>query len=140
MSFQKAYIYRRIVKAKLFIDANYDRSINLDQVAGEAYFSKFHFIRLFKKIYGDTPHQYLIRTRIEKAKELLDGPVSIAEACIAVGFESQGSFTALFKQYVGSTPTAYQSQRRARKLQLSQSPIQFIPNCFSNAFGWNEGR
>jgi AraC-like DNA-binding protein len=71
MSSQKIYLYKRIVQAKLFIDANFAGDIDLDNIADEAYFSKFHFIRLFKSIYGKTPHQYLISVRIEKAKEFL---------------------------------------------------------------------
>ena len=69
--YPKVYLYRRIVQAKLFIDNNYAENIDLDNISDEAYFSKFHFIRLFKNIYGKTPHQYLIFVRIEKAIELL---------------------------------------------------------------------
>ncbi len=69
--YPKAYLYRRIVQAKLFIDSNYTDNIDLDNISDEAYFSKFHFTRLFKKIYGRTPHQYLTFVRIEKAMLLL---------------------------------------------------------------------
>lgn len=62
----KIYLYRRIVLAKLFIDEHYAEDIDLDAIAGEASFSKFHFIRLFKMAYGKTPHQYLTRVRIEQ--------------------------------------------------------------------------
>ena len=95
------YLYKRIVQAKLFIDANYNRPLDLDQVSDEAHFSKFHFIRLFKKAYGKTPHQYLIKVRIEKAKEALERGSTASEACIAVGFDSVSTFTGTFRKIAG---------------------------------------
>ena len=92
------YLYKRIVQAKLFIDNNYAEDIDLDNIADEAYFSKFHFIRLFTKIYGKTPYQYLIKVRIEKAIQLLRSDMPVSNACYAVGFESVGSFSTLFKK------------------------------------------
>src|SRR5687767_6837679 len=91
------YLYRRIVQAKLFIDQNFSNDIDLDNIADEAYFSKFHFIRLFKKIYGKTPHQYLISVRIEQAKLLLKKQMQVSEVCMSIGFNSISSFTGLFK-------------------------------------------
>ncbi len=57
--YPKVYLYQRIVQAKLFIDRNYADKIDIDNISDEAFFSKFHFIRLFKRIYGKTPYQYL---------------------------------------------------------------------------------
>ncbi len=94
-NYPKIYLYKRIVQAKLFIDTHLSDDIDLDNIADEAYFSKFHFIRLFKTIYGKTPHQYLTRVRIESAKELLQKDTSVTETCFSVGFESITSFTAL---------------------------------------------
>src|SRR5262245_3329885 len=102
-----AYIYRRIVLAKLFMDEHFAKPINLGEIANESFFSKFHFIRRFKKIYGKTPHQYLISVRVEKAMLLLRANVPVSETCYEVGFESLGSFTVLFKKLVGLTPSAY---------------------------------
>lgn len=87
--YPKVYLYRRIVKAKLFIDLNYADKIDVDNISDEAFFSKFHFIRLFKTIYGKTPHQYLTFVRIEKAQQILkqEGN-SVSEACTSVGFDS----------------------------------------------------
>lgn len=78
--YPKFYLYNRIVKAKLFIDRNYNNKINLHNIAQEGYFSKFHFIRLFKLIYGDTPHRYMTRVRIENAKDLLKKGINISDA------------------------------------------------------------
>jgi len=64
-------IYQRIVSAKIFIDENYQESINLDDVSEQAFFSRFHFHRLFTRIYRRTPHQYITQKRLSKAKDLL---------------------------------------------------------------------
>src|SRR5437870_10567033 len=103
----KLDLYRRIVQAKLFIDSNYAERIDAGAIAGEACYSKFHFIRTFKSIYGKTPHQYLTGVRVEKAKELLENGASVTEACFSVGFDSLGSFTGLFKRRTGLTPSEY---------------------------------
>src|SRR6187200_560356 len=108
--YPKLYLYRRIVQAKLFIDKFYSEKIDLDSISDEAYFSKFHFIRLFKSIYGKTPHQYLIRVRIENAKLLLTRDTPVSDVCFAVGFDSVSSFTGLFKKVVGTTPSTYQQR------------------------------
>lgn len=87
-AYPRWYLYQRLVKAKLFIDAHYNEAIDLDNISDEACFSKFHFIRNFKKIFGRTPHQYPISLRVEKAKELLLQNKPIAAVCFSVGFES----------------------------------------------------
>ncbi|MEJ7683615.1 MAG: AraC family transcriptional regulator [Segetibacter sp.] len=113
--YQKIYLYKRIVQAKLFIDNHHAERIDINNIADEAYFSKFHFIRLFKNIYGKTPHHYLRQVRIDNAKYLLTKNISISEVCYLVGFESVTSFTGLFKKLVGSTPSAFQQQQQNAK-------------------------
>ena len=130
----KLDLYRRIVQAKLFIDSNYAERIDAGEIADKACYSKFHFIRTFKSIYGGTPHQYLTHVRIERAKELLEQEVSVTEACFAVGFDSLGSFTSLFKRRAGVTPSEYQRQQLERKAEISKEPLRFIPGCFAMQF------
>jgi AraC-like DNA-binding protein len=130
----KSDLYRRIVQAKLFIDSNYAERIDAGEIADEACYSKFHFIRTFKSIYGRTPHQYLTHVRIERAKELLEQEVSVTDACFAVGFDSLGSFTSLFKRRAGVTPSEYQRRRLERKAEISKEPLRFIPGCFAMQF------
>jgi AraC-like DNA-binding protein len=125
------YIYERIVKAKLFIDRHYGEKIDLDIISDEACFSKFHFIRLFKSIYGKTPYQYLIAVRIENAKLLLQKGYTVMRTCMEVGFESDTSFTNLFRQMVSMSPSKYQEQQVTRQEQLKTEPLQFIPGCFA---------
>jgi AraC-like DNA-binding protein len=124
------YLYRRIVQAKLFIDNNFQEALNLENIAGEAMFSKFHFIRLFKTIYGKTPHQYLISVRIDAARLLLEQNQPIKEVCFAVGFDSVSSFSILFKRLTTFSPSHYQQQCMERKKRMLQEPLSFIPNCF----------
>jgi AraC-like DNA-binding protein len=135
-SIPKIYLYRRIVHAKLFIDDHYHQPINLDDIADEAFFSKFHFIRLFKSTYGKTPHQYLIAVRIEQARLLLQTGTPVTQVCYAVGFDSATSFSALFKKVLRQSPYAYQQQALKRSADMLQSPLKFIPNCFAQENGW----
>jgi AraC-like DNA-binding protein len=134
--YPKIYLYRRLVQAKLFIDKHYAEPIDLNNIADEAYFSKFHFIRLFKTIYRKTPHQYLVSVRIEKAKELLKGNIPVSDVCYAIGFESLGSFSGLFKKMTGISPSTYWARQQKIKAQLIQSPLQFIPACIADQNGW----
>ncbi|QMW04467.1 helix-turn-helix domain-containing protein [Spirosoma foliorum] len=105
---------QQVVQAKRFMDSQLDNNLTLDAIAQEASVSKFHFIRLFKKLYGQTPHQYLILVRIAKAKQLLRTNNSIKDVCFAVGFDSTSSFTGLFKKITGSTPTVYKNRQNLR--------------------------
>ena len=136
--YPKVYLYQRIVQAKLFIDSKYADKIDLDNISDEAYFSKFHFIRLFKKIYGKTPHQYLTFVRIEKATQLLRTDKPVTEVCYAVGFDSLSSFGSLFKRIVGVSPSAFLAEQQQMKIQILKSPLKFVPGCFVHQNGWDE--
>ena len=136
--YPKNYLYKRIVQAKLFIDQNYADKIDIDNISDEAYFSKFHFIRLFKKIYGKTPHQYLSEVRIQNAIRLLQANHPVTDVCYAVGFESLSSFGSLFKRVVGSTPSGFLEAQQQRKMQVLNKPFRFIPGCFAHQFGWHK--
>lgn len=131
----KLDLYRRIVQAKLFIDVHYAGSIDAGEIADEACYSKFHFIRTFRSIYGKTPHQYLTAVRIEMAKGQLERGASVTEACFSVGFDSLGSFTGLFKRRTGITPSEYRRERLDRKAEIEKEPLKFIPGCFADQIG-----
>jgi AraC-like DNA-binding protein len=130
----KFYLYQQIVNAKLFIDSNFAENINIDKIAAEAFFSKYHFIRLFKIIYNKTPHQYLITVRIEKAKLLLQSGTSVSEACNAVGFESISSFSILFKQMTSHSPSSYKKIQSERQSEIKETPLKFIPHCVAKQY------
>ncbi len=130
-NYPQQYLYKRVVQAKLFIDAHFNDDIDLDNIADEACFSKFHFIRLFKKIYAKTPGRYLTTVRIEKSKLLLQKGFSVSETCFSIGFESISSFTGLFKRYTTILPSEYGRQFKLRQERIKAVPLHFIPACFA---------
>jgi len=134
--YPKLYFYRRIMQAKLFIDTHYAENIDVFSIAGEACFSRFHFIRKFKETYHQTPHQYLIFVRIAHAMRLLNAGLTVADVCTAVGFEELSSFSRLFKRRVGVNPSAYLQQQQALKKQVAESPLSLVPHCFAYQYGW----
>jgi AraC-like DNA-binding protein len=109
------------------VDARLDDSLNLEAMARAAHFSRFHFLRVFRQTFHETPHQYLIRKRMERARELLaNTDLTILEICLAVGFASPGSFSTRFRQIVGWSPSIY----RARVWEQRRNPRKFIPACY----------
>ena len=138
--YPRQYMYMRAFRAKLFIDANFASAIDLNKIADEACFSKFHFVRLFKEIYGRTPHQYLTDVRIEKAKAYLEDGQTVAYACFKVGFDSISSFTGLFKRRTGKTPKQFQIEREDFRESVATTPLHHIPSCFAEKAGWNKNR
>jgi AraC-like DNA-binding protein len=90
------------------MDRDYAQPIDLDALARRAHCSRFHFLRSFRAAYGETPHAYLTRRRIERAKDLLrSANLTVTEVCFLVGFSSLGSFSARFRELVGVPPSAY---------------------------------
>lgn len=119
-------------RVRQFIDEHLDHPLDLDAMARAAHFSRFYFLRAFRKTFHETPHQYLTRKRIERAKELLaNSELPITEICFAVGFESLGSFSALFHKVTGWSPSIY----RARVWEQRRNPRKFIPACYVLQFG-----
>ena len=127
-------IYGRIVAAKVFIDENYHEAIDLNEISQKAYLSRFHFHRLFSKVYKKTPLQYLTAKRIEKAKTLLSENKPVTDVCNEVGFESLGSFSVLFKKEIGFAPTYYRNMAWLKKQQAKEQPKRFIPHCFIESY------
>lgn len=127
----KMYMYRRIVEAKNYIDINYSKRIDLNEIANQAAFSKFHFMRLFKQAFGQSPHRYLTRVRLNEAKKLLSDKASVSEACYGVGFESIPSFSSLFKGEYGISPKTYSLQIKKEAELKKQKPLHYIPGCFA---------
>lgn len=107
------------------MDRDYARQLDLEALARRAGYSRFHFARSFRDIYGETPHAYLTRRRIERAKDLLrSANLTVTEICELVGFASLGSFSARFSELVGVSPTEY--RRRA----VEQGGPPPVPGCF----------
>jgi AraC-like DNA-binding protein len=127
-------LYERIVAAKVFIDENYHVAINLDEISQRAFLSRYHFHRLFSRVYKKTPHQYLTFKRIEKAKELLSENRQVTDVCNELGFESLGSFSVLFKKEIGFAPTYYRNMAWLKKQKAKEQPKAFIPHCFIESY------
>jgi AraC-like DNA-binding protein len=131
--------YQRIVAAKLFIDTNYQDAIELEQIARRAFLSRFHFHRIFTKVYRKTPHQYLTQIRLAAAKEMLarEG-ISITDVCNSIGFESLGSFSSLFRKQSGYSPQYYRNIAWLKKKLTKEQPKRFIPYCFIEQYKFSE--
>src|SRR4051794_35755507 len=114
---------QRLSRARDFIDHCYDHPLSLEQISEKACFSRYHFLRLFRQAFNQTPHQYLIERRIEKAKELLSADeLRVTDVCFEVGFQSLGSFSSLFHKCVGHAPNAYRERARAQELAKRKVP------------------
>ncbi|MCI0448468.1 MAG: AraC family transcriptional regulator [Chlorobi bacterium] len=101
----KIEIYKRIYRAKDWLDENFSSEVKIEYAAKEACMSPFHFIRLFKNIFNETPYQYITRKRIDKAFDLiLRTDMPITEVCFEIGFNSLSSFSWLLKQKYGMSP------------------------------------
>lgn len=103
-----------IIETRQFIDTNFEKDLNLDVLSDVKSTSKYHLQRLFKRYYGLTPRQYLIDKRIEQSKKNLKRGMSVTETCFAVGFESLGSFSKLFKIKTGKSPSKFQKEQVSR--------------------------
>jgi AraC-like DNA-binding protein len=102
---------RHLLRAKDLVDARYRDPLDVPTLARAARLSPAHFSREFRRAFGDTPHQYLLTRRLERAAALLrNTDRSVADVCFSVGLRSVGSFTTSFRRAYGVTPTAYRAQ------------------------------
>ena len=101
---------RHLLRAKDLMDARYRAPLDVPTLARAAKLSPSHFGREFRRAFGETPHQYLLTRRLERAAALLrNTDRSVAEVCFAVGLTSVGSFTTSFGRAYGVSPTAYRA-------------------------------
>jgi len=110
-------------RARDFIDREYARPLDVPTMARRALMSPAHFSRKFRAAFGETPYNYLMTRRVERAMALLRGGMSVTDACMAVGSTSLGSFSSRFTELVGETPSAY----RARE----HDAIAAMPDCIA---------
>jgi AraC-like DNA-binding protein len=119
-----APLARHLLNARDMADRRYPEPLDLEALARAANVSPRHFSRSFRRVFGETPYQYLLTRRLERARHLLrTTDRSVMEICLDVGFNSVGSFTTTFRRHVGVTPTAY------RRANPSPSPADLIPHC-----------
>lgn len=101
---------RHLLRAKDLIDARYAEPLDVPALARAAKLSPAHFSREFRRAFGETPHQYLLTRRLERAAALLRSTDrSVTNICFTVGLRSVGSFTTSFRRAFGMTPTAYRA-------------------------------
>ncbi len=107
------------------------RRVYLPDVAAHANLSPYHFLRVYKQAFRETPHEFLTRLRIERAKTLLaGGSHNVTEACFEVGFSSLGSFSTLFAHRVGLSPSEYRRYVRSGILVPRAVRSLLVPACF----------
>jgi AraC-like DNA-binding protein len=99
---------RRLLRARDAMDRAYAEPLDVRAVASVAHVSEAHFIRTFRAVFGETPHRYLQRRRVERSMFLLrETDRSITDICFDVGFSSLGTFSRTFREIIGETPTSY---------------------------------
>lgn len=124
--------FRRLCHARDLLRKSRDLSPTIEQLAREVRISPFHFIRQFEAVFGVTPHQFRIASRIEHAKQLLArGEHSVTDVCMEVGFSSLGSFSTLFAQRVGEAPSAYRRRIRTLVSVPGRASMHLTPGCLS---------
>ncbi|MEU1910524.1 helix-turn-helix domain-containing protein [Streptomyces hygroscopicus] len=116
---------RRMLRARDAMDRDYARPLDVPTLAWIAHVSEAHFARTFRATFGETPHRYLQRRRVERAMFLLrETDRSVTDICFDVGFGSPGTFSRTFRDIVGRSPRAY------RKEAVAAS----VPTCFTMAW------
>jgi AraC-like DNA-binding protein len=116
---------RRLLRARDAMDRSYAQPLDVPTLARLAHVSEAHFIRTFRATFGETPHRYLQRRRVERSMFLLrETDRSVSDICLEVGFTSLGTFSRTFREVMGESPTAY--RRRA--------VVDAVPTCFAMAW------
>lgn len=119
---------RRLLRARDTIDRSYAAPLDVAALARVAHVSPAHFARQFHAVFGETPHRYLQRRRLERAMELLrDTDMPVTDVCLEVGFASLGTFSRTFRGVVGESPTAYRERAQASRT------AQYVPACLEKA-------
>jgi AraC-like DNA-binding protein len=125
---------RRMLRARDAIDRAYGHPLDIPNLAQVASVSEAHFIRTFKATFGETPHRYLQRRRVERAMFMLrESDRSVTDICLEVGFTSLGTFSRTFRDIVQVTPSEYRAREEA-----IQAPTCFVmawtrPSSFGEA-------
>ncbi len=118
---------RRLLRARDAMDRCYAEPLDVAALARIACVSEAHFIRTFRATFGETPHRYLQRRRVERSMFLLrESDRSVTDICLDVGFSSLGTFSRTFREIVGQSPLAY---------RRSSAPAPGgVPTCFTMAW------
>ncbi len=129
---------RHLLRAKDLIDARYREPLEVAALARAAHLSPAHFTREFRRALGETPHQYLLTRRLERAAALLrNTDHSVADICATVGLRSVGSFTTSFGRTFGLSPTAYRAAHPppVERVRVPTCVLQAYARPHSSRFG-----
>ncbi len=127
---------RRLLRARDAMDRSYAQPLDVPSLARIAHVSEAHFIRTFRATFGETPHRYLQRRRVERAMFLLrETERSITDICLDVGFASLGTFTRTFGSIVGESPTTYRRGGQAPPVPTCFAMMWTRPSSFGEADG-----
>jgi AraC-like DNA-binding protein len=131
--------YSRLCRARDYLAARFNERTSLAEAAVQAGLSPFYFHRLFAETFGETPHQFVARLRIEHAKKLLlGGNHSVTDICLESGYESLGSFSSRFHSLTGLSPAAFRREsRRVFGTSGRNWPLYYMPACFQHFFVTN---
>jgi transcriptional regulator GlxA family with amidase domain len=122
-------VLERLRRVRERLEAHPEEPIDLEAMARAACFSKFHFLRLFRQAYGETPMRCQARLRLERARALLETTGrSVTEVCWEVGYESPASFSLAFRRHLGVPPQQY--RRRWVAVPRAVGPVLRVPGCF----------
>jgi len=121
---------RRMLRARDRMDRSFAEPLDVDGLARVAHVSRAHFSRQFRATFGESPHRYLQRRRVERAMEFLrETDRSVTDVCFDVGFNSLGTFSRTFREIVGESPSDY----RARFAGEAGAALR-VPACFAMAW------
>ena len=107
------YYYVQVRQSRSFMEKYLSEKIELEKIASTAFMSRFHYARIFKRVYGLSPRQYLRDLRINKGRELLKQGRTISEVCCEVGYDSLPTFCNAFKKATGYSPGEYQTLNKS---------------------------
>ncbi len=120
----------RLIEARELLSQRCVDDLQLKDAAEVACLSPFHFERLFREAFGETPHQFKIQRRLEMARRLLSvTDLSVSEVCLEIGYRSLGSFSSQFRRMAGCTPSEYRLARRSQFALGWAKPKVFVPGC-----------
>jgi len=125
-----------LLRARDYLAANFNERISLGEAAALSGLSPFYFHRLFANAFGETPHEFVTRLRIDRAKKLLlAGNHSVTDICFETGYESLGSFSTRFRSWTGLSPAAFRREsRRVFGTSGQNWPLYYMPACFQHFF------
>jgi len=128
--------FARLCRARDYLGDCYRDRVTLANAARHAYLSPFHFNRLFAQAFGETPHEFVTRMRIEEAKRLLLAENhSVTDICFDIGYESLGSFSVRFRSLTGFSPSAFRREARVAFGGFAAHwPLYYIPACYQRFF------